>query len=213
LHFWSETDAWITRTGFCSLPRGGRPVQQRFVNERARSRGLWPLLWLCALCWQSCIFRLIPWPRAGGIMPFVIGHRGLPARYPENTLPSFLAAMAAGADGLESDLRLSADGVIMLMHDATLDRTTNCTCVWVGGGEDVCQPQQASPVMCPRVARSGPISSYTVAQLASCNANYAAVFGDKFGCVQRGRRMGKVRASTPPHACAGSCPSLRLSPS
>jgi len=57
---------------------------------------------------------------------FVIsGHRGYCAKYPENTLLSFQAAIELGVDMLELDLHLSADGVIMLMHDATLDRTTN----------------------------------------------------------------------------------------
>ena len=55
----------------------------------------------------------------------VSGHRGYAARYPENTLFSFQAAIELGVDMLELDLHLSADGVIMVLHDNTLDRTTN----------------------------------------------------------------------------------------
>lgn len=59
---------------------------------------------------------------------FVIsGHRGYAARYPENTLLSFQEAIDLGVDMLELDLHLSADGVIMVMHDNALDRTTNGT--------------------------------------------------------------------------------------
>lgn len=55
----------------------------------------------------------------------LIGHRGLSARFPENTLASFEAALAAGADMLELDVARSADGVPVVLHDATLDRTTD----------------------------------------------------------------------------------------
>lgn len=59
---------------------------------------------------------------------FIIsGHRGYAAKYPENTLLSFKAAIELGVDMIEFDLRLSADGVLMVMHDANLDRTTNGT--------------------------------------------------------------------------------------
>jgi len=50
----------------------------------------------------------------------VIAHRGLSAHYPENTLLAFDKAIEAGADGIETDLRLSADGKIILFHDKSL---------------------------------------------------------------------------------------------
>ncbi len=57
---------------------------------------------------------------------FIIsGHRGYCAKYPENTLLSFQAAIELGVDMLELDLHLSADGIPMLMHDNLLDRTSN----------------------------------------------------------------------------------------
>jgi glycerophosphoryl diester phosphodiesterase len=54
----------------------------------------------------------------------VIGHRGAAALGPENTLESIRAALDAAADGVEIDVRLSSDGVPVLMHDAGLVRTT-----------------------------------------------------------------------------------------
>jgi glycerophosphoryl diester phosphodiesterase len=55
----------------------------------------------------------------------VIGHRGAAAFAPENTLESITAALDAGADGVELDVRMSEDGVLMLMHDPDVSRTTN----------------------------------------------------------------------------------------
>jgi glycerophosphoryl diester phosphodiesterase len=56
--------------------------------------------------------------------PLVFAHRGGMALGPENTIRAFDAGMNAGADGLELDVHLSADGVVMVHHDTTLDRTT-----------------------------------------------------------------------------------------
>ena len=55
----------------------------------------------------------------------VVGHRGNRAHAPENTLESFAQAVALGVDALEFDVHLSADGVPVVHHDATLDRTTS----------------------------------------------------------------------------------------
>ncbi|MBV9880437.1 MAG: glycerophosphodiester phosphodiesterase [Gemmatirosa sp.] len=57
----------------------------------------------------------------------VVGHRGNSAHAPENTLASFRQAVALGADALELDVRLTADGHVVVHHDATLDRTTDGT--------------------------------------------------------------------------------------
>ncbi|AFH60295.1 glycerophosphodiester phosphodiesterase family protein [Paenibacillus caseinilyticus] len=57
----------------------------------------------------------------------VAGHRGYKAAYPENTLLSFRKAVEAGASMLEFDLRRSKDGVVAVIHDDTVDRTTNGT--------------------------------------------------------------------------------------
>ena len=57
--------------------------------------------------------------------PWIIGHRGYPAKYPENTLAAFQAAIAAGATMIELDVMLSRDRKLVVIHDATLERTTN----------------------------------------------------------------------------------------
>lgn len=58
-------------------------------------------------------------------LPPVIGHRGAAGSAPENTLASFQRAAELGLSWVECDLRLTADGQAALLHDATLDRTTN----------------------------------------------------------------------------------------
>ena len=75
----------------------------------------------------------------------VVGHRGLgpSGELPENTVPAFLRAVELGADAVETDVRLTADGVPVLLHDETLDRTTEC---------------------------SGPVASWTWAEVRNCRA-------------------------------------------
>lgn len=52
------------------------------------------------------------------------GHRGASAHLPENTLASFRAAILEGANAIESDVHATSDGVVLMFHDPTLDRTT-----------------------------------------------------------------------------------------
>ena len=54
----------------------------------------------------------------------VIGHRGAAAHAPENTIPSFALALEQGADALELDVHLSADGIPVVIHDSDAVRTT-----------------------------------------------------------------------------------------
>ena len=77
--------------------------------------------------------------------PLPIAHRGYHDTYPENTLSAFQAAIDAGCLAVETDLRLSKDGEIVLMHDSTIDRTTN---------------------------GSGNVSGYTLAQLKAFRVDY-----------------------------------------
>src|SRR5918994_4630077 len=55
----------------------------------------------------------------------VCGHRGYSLRYPENTMPAFEAAKAAGATAVEIDVLLNADAKPIILHDVTVDRTTD----------------------------------------------------------------------------------------
>jgi glycerophosphoryl diester phosphodiesterase len=59
--------------------------------------------------------------------PLLGGHRGNPAEHPENTMRSFRSAIAVGCDLIECDVHLSSDGRLVVIHDHTLERTTNGT--------------------------------------------------------------------------------------
>ncbi len=58
-------------------------------------------------------------------MTLVVGHRGACAYRPENTFPSYELAVEHGVDAIELDVHLTADGQLAVMHDETLDRTTD----------------------------------------------------------------------------------------
>ena len=59
------------------------------------------------------------------LKPMVSAHRGACKYAPENTIASFDLAVEQGADAIELDAKLSADGKVMVIHDQTVDRTTN----------------------------------------------------------------------------------------
>lgn len=63
--------------------------------------------------------------RAGEELAVVIAHRGASAHEPENTLRSFRRALELGATAIEFDVRKTRDGHLVVMHDETVDRTTN----------------------------------------------------------------------------------------
>lgn len=93
--------------------------------------GLAPLVWVSlAVAGPTTARAMIARERT-----LIIGHRGASADYPENTLPSFQAAIDAGADLVELDYHHSSDGVPIVIHDETLDRTTDALARW--GGKDV----------------------------------------------------------------------------
>lgn len=60
-------------------------------------------------------------------MTLVVAHRGADAIVPENTMEAYRRAVEMGADAIELDVQLSADGEMVLMHDETVDRTTDLT--------------------------------------------------------------------------------------
>jgi glycerophosphoryl diester phosphodiesterase len=77
--------------------------------------------------------------------PLIFAHRGGARLAPENTIAAIDNGMALGSDGLEIDVHLSADGIPVVIHDPTLDRTTD---------------------------RTGPVSALTAAELARVDAGF-----------------------------------------
>lgn len=85
--------------------------------------------------------------------PFLIAHRGWSSEAPENTLVAFERAVEAGAEVLEGDLQLTRDGVVAVIHDARVDRTT--------GG-------------------SGAVRELSWDEIRRLDAGYERRFGDRF---------------------------------
>lgn len=99
--------------------------------SRLRMFGLAALLGACLqMNAQSPAEELLKLER-----PMVIGHRGYPTMAPENTLPGFELAKLTGADMVELDYHVDRDGKAIVIHDFTLDRTTDAIRAW--GGENV----------------------------------------------------------------------------
>lgn len=97
-------------------------------------------------------------------VPAVIAHRGGSGLRPENTMVAFEHAHALGVDALECDVHLSRDGEVVVIHDATLERTTD---------------------------GAGPVSSFSAAELAHVDAG--AKFDAAAGFPYRGRGIGVPR--------------------
>jgi glycerophosphoryl diester phosphodiesterase len=78
-----------------------------------------------------------------GSRPLVIAHRGYSVVAPENSLAAFRHALAAGVDLVELDYHHSFDGIPMVIHDTTLDRTTNASVLWGETRLKVCERSAA----------------------------------------------------------------------
>ncbi len=88
--------------------------------------------------------------------PQIIAHRGASGHAPEHTLAAYDLAVAMGADFLEPDLQMTADGVLVAFHDATLDRTAR-------GPANLC---------------TGPVRERTLAEIRSCEVG--SWFNERF---------------------------------
>lgn len=75
--------------------------------------------------------------------PLIIAHRGYSRLVPENTLPAFRRGMEAGADLIELDYHQTKDGIPVVLHDYTLDRTTDATSRWGGKEQAVAKRTRA----------------------------------------------------------------------
>lgn len=105
--------------------------------------GLCALAALCGCAGSGDAVR--PYSASSRSVPYVSGHRGGSAYAPEDTMTAYRNAARIGVDDFETDSYLSSDGVLVLIHDATLDRTTNC---------------------------SGSVTAKTLAELRQCDAGY-----------------------------------------
>lgn len=103
-------------------------------------------------------------------VPLIFAHRGASAYAPENTLAAFRRAVELGAEGVELDVTLSADGVPVVIHDDTLDRTTD---------------------------GRGAVARATLAQLKQLDAGFRARFGDQFA-GERLPSLAEVFVAVPP---------------
>jgi len=104
--------------------------------------------------------------------PLIFGHRGASAEAPENTLAAFRLALEQGADGLELDVTLTAEGEVVVIHDDSLDRTTS---------------------------GHGPVSRRTLAEIKRLEAGYPARFGTQFA-GERIPTLAEVFAACGDHA-------------
>lgn len=108
------------------------------MTAAPRTDGLSALLIVCALVVVSVVIgamgvapsrvtaeELLGAARDPGDAAFIAGHRGGTTTAPENTMPAVREALRAGFDYVEVDLALTADGHAVLMHDSTVDRTTD----------------------------------------------------------------------------------------
>lgn len=94
----------------------------------------------------------------------IIAHRGASSEAPENTIPAFELAVEQGADAIEFDIQITADGLPVVMHDPTLDRTTN---------------------------RRGAVAAHTLSQLrvVDAGARFSPDRGQSFPWRDRGARI------------------------
>lgn len=97
-------------------------------------------------------------------MTLVIAHRGNSSAAPENTFASFESAIAVGASLIECDVQMSADGHIVVIHDPTLDRTSD---------------------------RTGDVRAMTLKDIRAADVSCPQQFGDKFS-PQRVATLGEV---------------------
>ena len=127
---------------------------RRFTDRRAAWPGWLVLIALCILC-ESV---LTPSATMQGPRKVLIAHRGASAYAPEHTLPAYRLALEQGADYVEQDLQVSKDGVLVCLHDVTLERTTNV--------EDVF-PDRAVVV---KERKTWPVADFTLEELKRLDA-------------------------------------------
>lgn len=164
-----------------------------------------PALWLglnaCFAMSSFAATNLPAWNLLQSPRPVVIAHRGYSAVAPENTLPAFERALAAGADLIELDYHHSRDGQLIVIHDSTLDRTTDATNRW--GGQNLRVSDRTLAELRSLQAGIGFQPSYPQARLTTLSEAMAVIQrgsvtlierkgGDAATCVELLRKEGLV---------------------
>jgi glycerophosphoryl diester phosphodiesterase len=97
--------------------------------------------------------------------PTLIAHRGASGAAPEHTLAAYELALQQGADFVEPDLQLTKDGVLVCVHDTSLERTTNVEEIY---------PDRATMV---NGKQSWPVVEFTLAEISQLDAGCGKVRG------------------------------------
>ena len=109
----------------------------------------------------------------------LVAHRGASAYAPEHTLAAYRLALEQGADYVEQDLQITKDGMLVCLHDLTLERTTNVEEVFPSRfREDVSEDQMPGS----RAAKHWYVSDFTLAEIKQLDAG--AWFNEKFKGAQ-----------------------------
>lgn len=170
------------------------------------------------------------------VRPLVFAHRGGGALGPENTLAAFDLGIQAGADGLELDVHLSADGLPVVHHDSTLDRTTSASgplaartsaelarvdagCRFAGGGEFPFRNQGIGIPSLREVLRKYPdvpiiiemkVDSREMGEAVAREVRAAGAAGRVCAAGYGARSAAAARATLPDMACSASHNEVRL---
>jgi len=102
--------------------------------------------------------KALPWSGS----KLLIAHRGASAYAPENTIPAYQLAIKQGADLVEQDLQITKDGVLVCMHDTTLEATTNV--------EDVFPDRFREKVVKGKKVKTWPVYEFTLKEVKSLKA-------------------------------------------
>lgn len=144
-----------------------------FLRKRESTPVRWPL-WLGVLVVYLILWVLplifLPGSVVRGSLPekpLLIAHRGASMLAPENTIASAYLAARIGVYGLETDVHVSLDGQLFLMHDGTFDRTTDVASVFPGRQDE-------------------PVENFTLAEIKQLNAGEWFVRQDPYRTIRSG---------------------------
>lgn len=143
-------------------------------------------------------------------MPLRIGHRGAAGTHPENTMVSFRRAMELGVDGVEFDVHRTLDGHLVVIHDPTVDRTTNGTGMVMAMTLDEIRALDAGVTKGAEFAgervptlreliRSTPGELRLFLELKAGSIHYPGIEEDLLAILQEEGAMGRVQVSSFDH--------------